>query len=217
MAKWSKGLLLLLLLASCTEKDDAWNPYYNWEARNAAWFVQIADSARTAIGQAKAQYGSAWEDHCQWRMFKTLLKSASVQGPLTDSICVHILAHGTDTLSPTLSDKVRLNFRGWTMPTEYETDEGTRESSMAVFTQTYYGDYNPVTAAPQLMDVSGTIEGFSTALQYMVKGDDWLVYIPQQLAYREKGSDAIPAYSTLLFRLHLVEEYKIGTDVPEWK
>ena len=60
-------------------------------------------------------------------------------------------------------------------------------------------------------------EGFGTALQYMVKGDDWLVYIPSELAYGEKDSEAIPAYSTLLFRIHLMGVYESGTGVPEWK
>ena len=53
------------------------------------------------------------------------------------------------------------------------------------------------------MSVSGTVEGYCTALQYMVEGDDWLVYIPEKLAYAEKESSVIPAYSTLLFRLKM--------------
>ena len=47
-------------------------------------------------------------------------------------------------------------------------------------------------------------EGFGTALQYMVPGDDWMVYIPSELAYGSTASSAIPAYSTLLFRIHMV-------------
>ena len=88
---------------------------------------------------------------------------------------------------------------------------------MAVFTQTYYGDYNPLTASPQVGAVKSFTEGFGTALQYMVKGDDWLVYIPSELAYGEKDSEAIPAYSTLLFRIPLMGVYESGTGVPEWK
>ena len=214
-------IVLCLSLGSCSEKDDEWDPYYNWEARNAEWFAQVADTARTAIAQAKRQYGTAWEDHCEWRMYKSLWRSADAPGKLTDSICVRILprepkAEG-DTISPKFTDKVRLNFRGWTMATEYTTEKGTREKRMAVFSQTYYGDYNPKTAAPQTMEVSGVIEGFSTALQYMVRGDDWMVYIPQQLAYEEKASNAIPAYSTLLYRLSIIEIYEAGQTVPDWK
>ena len=203
-------LVLLLLLGSlagglsaCSEEDTTWNPYYNWEARNAQWFEQVADSARTAIAQSKWQYGDQWEEHCQWRMYKTLLRSAELQGDLTDSICVHILQRGTGTVSPAYTDTVGLSFRGWLMETEYENAAGQMDSYMSVFTQTYYGTYDPATAAIQVMSVGGTVEGYTTALQYMVEGDDWLVYIPQKLGYAEKESSVIPAYSTLLFRLKM--------------
>ena len=74
-----------------------------------------------------------------------------------------------------------------------------------MFSQTYYGDFNPDTATPQQMAVSSTVEGFATALQYMVAGDDWLVYIPQNMAYGENGSSAIPSYSTLQFQLNVTD------------
>jgi FKBP-type peptidyl-prolyl cis-trans isomerase FklB len=67
------------------------------------------------------------------------------------------------------------------------------------------------------MPVIGTVEGFMTAIQYMVKGDDWDVYIPQQLAYKETASDAVPAYSTLLYRLRIELVHKSGTGMPGWR
>ena len=88
---------------------------------------------------------------------------------------------------------------------------------MTVFSQTYYGDFDPATAAPLAMPVISTVEGFQTALQYMVKGDDWLVYIPHELAYKETASDAIPAYSTLLFHIRVERVHKSGTDMPGWR
>ena len=136
-------------------------------------------------------------------MYKTLCRSGEQQGDLTDTVCVHILGRGTGTVSPAYTDTVGLSFRGWLMNTEYESAAGQTESLMTVFTQTYYGPYDPATAAIQVMTVAGTVEGYSTALQYMVEGDDWLVYIPQKLGYAEKASSVIPAYSTLLFRLRL--------------
>ena len=59
------------LLTSCEETTEQWDPYENWQVRNIAWFASVADSARTAISQAKAQYGDEWEKHCEWRMYKT--------------------------------------------------------------------------------------------------------------------------------------------------
>ena len=49
------------------------------------------------------------------------------------------------------------------------------------------------------------IMGFSTALQYMHKGDTWRVIIPYQLGYGAAVKDDIPAYSTLIFEIHLVD------------
>lgn len=69
------------LLTSCEETTEQWDPYENWQVRNIAWFASVADSARTAISQAKAQYGDEWEKHCEWRMYKTLQRSASTRGP----------------------------------------------------------------------------------------------------------------------------------------
>lgn len=209
-------LIAIAAMVACSEHDDTWNPYYNWQARNAAWFQLVADSARTAIQEAKAKYGDEWQENCSWRMYKSLLKSDK-QGPLTDSICVKIVQRGDGDFSPAYTDSVRLNFRGWTMQTEYTTDAGTLEPSMAIFTQTYYGPFNPATAAPQTMSVAGTVEGFSTALQYMVTGDDWYVYMPHNLAYGEKANADIPAYSTLLFRINMVGAYESGSGMPGWK
>ena len=91
------------------------------------------------------------------------------------------------------------------------------KDNMTVFSQTYYGDFNPATAAPVAMAASALVEGFTTAIQYMVKGDDWSVYIPSELAYGEKASDAIPAYSTLLFRIRVERVHKSGTGMPGWR
>jgi len=207
-----KTILLLLVAATtmmtaCSEDDTAWDPYYDWKARNDAWFSLVADTARTAIAQAKKQYGNQWEDHCDWRMYKTLLRSGDIQGELGDTICVHILKRGSGTICPAYTDSVGVSFRGWLMETQYENALGELEKEMSVFTQTYFGSYDPATAAIQVMTVSGTVEGFSTALQYMVEGDDWLVYIPQKLAYAEKSSSVIPTYSTLLYRLQMIRVY----------
>lgn len=227
MKRHSFLLLLLALVGmaftSCTEKEETWDPYYNWQARNAQWFADVTDSARTAIAQAKAQYGDAWEDYCEWRRYKTLLKDqARNTGLPTDSICVRIVKRGaTSAASPVWSDTVRLSFRGWLMPTTYRLYNAQSllvdSVRQEVFSQTYYGVFDEKTAAPQKLAVPSTVEGFSTALQHMREGDDWMVYMPQELAYRSTASAAIPAYSTLLFRIHLVAVYPVGTTIPTWK
>ena len=216
------GLVTLVGLAfsvsSCSEKSDEWDPYYSWESRNALWFELVADSARTAIAAAKAQYGEDWKAHCPWRMFKSLQRSADILGATTDSIVCKIITKGNGTQEVNYTDYVLIHYRGWLMPSEYIMADGvTMETKSVVFDQSYYGEFNPKTAAPVTMYVGGTIEGYQTALQNMVEGDMWYVYIPQQLAYKSESNGTVPAYSTLRFLLNLVGVYEDIEDVPEWK
>ncbi len=205
----------LLLLASCKDSDETYDARHDWQERNAQWFAEVYDAAQAAIVAAKAQYpnGNEWEQHCDWRIYKTLMKSQDVQGPSTDYIVCKINERGDGDWSPAYTDSVRLHYRGWIMDENYPTSK----TNMTVFSQTYYGEFNKATAAPMAMPVLSTVEGLMTAIQYMVKGDDWDVYIPQQLAYKETASDAIPAYSTLLFRLRIELVHKSGTGMSEWR
>lgn len=220
-----KGLCLstiLLGLAACSSEESIWDPYSNWQSRNDAWFEQVSDSARTAIAKAKAQYGDQWEEHCEWRQFKTLRKSADYNtGNPHDSICVKIVQRGdknaAGAISPFYNDTIYSSHRAWLMNTTYENADGTHYDRMRVISQTYYGDFNAEVCAPVKMSVASTIDGFSTALQYMIPGDDWYIYIPQELGYGANAKDMIPAYSTLLYRLHVAAVYREGTKVPDWK
>lgn len=217
-------LVASLFVVSCSDDSSEWNPYYDWQVRNEAWFRSVADSARTAIAEAKAQWGDAWEEHCQWRMMKRLDQAQDYNtGRTDDSICVRIATPNLQPgdYSPRWSDSVRISFRGWMMPAVYQlyNAEGTLVDSLRqeIFTQTYYGAFDPATAAPQLSGVSPFVVGFSTALQYMVEGDDWMVYVPARLAYGEAGRDPIPGYSTLLWRIHMAAVYPCNSGVPDWK
>ncbi|MBR1712293.1 MAG: FKBP-type peptidyl-prolyl cis-trans isomerase [Alloprevotella sp.] len=54
--------------------------------------------------------------------------------------------------------------------------------------------------------VTGVIKGWTEALQLMPEGSVWELYIPQELAYGERGAGRdIPAYSTLIFKVELVK------------
>ena len=193
-------LLLLLSLTACSSDTEDYDPYYNWQARNEAWFSQIADSARRG--------GS------QWLSLKSALKSPLYQsGQRSDSIYVHILQRGTGAVTPAYTDTVRINFRGTLMPTQ----DATGAPMTMVFSQTYYQGFDPATAAPQKACVASFTSGFATALQHMVEGDDWLVYIPASLFYGSQANGVIPAYSAACFRINMVGVYPLGTKVPEWK
>ena len=195
--------ILSFMVSSCSKNED-YDPYTNWEARNVTWFQQVADTARTAINAARAQYGSEWEGHCDWRMYKSLRKSPSFQsGLLEDSICVKILKRGTGTKCPLVTDIVEVAYRGWQIPA-VDSNGNVFEK---VFDQTFYGTYDVETAASTTNDVSEFTEGFGTALQYMKEGDDWMVYIPSSLLYAEQVVGELPAFSSARFRIIMIKVY----------
>ena len=58
---------------------------------------------------------------------------------------------------------------------------------------------------PASFPVNGVIAGWTEALQLMVPGDKWKLYIPYQLAYGERGAGAdIKPFSTLIFDIELI-------------
>ena len=210
---WLLVLVAALGISSCSDESDAYDAYANWPARNAEYYANITAQARAAIAEAKALYDTAWEEHCDWRMYKSLSKPPMVIGGMTDSICVRIEARGAGEQSPTWSDTVRVHYRGTLMPVQNEY--GKIEEK--VFSQSYMGELNQEIAVPAKMGVSAAVHGFATALQYMHEGDRWCIYIPAELAYGAKESGAVLPYSTLTFRVNLVAVYEAGTTVPEWK
>ena len=226
--KFCKTLILAfaacVTFVSCEETDNTYDPYENWQARNAEWWESIVSDSRTAINEAKAQWGEQWEEHCQWRMFRTLYKVQDDAGTILDSICVQDLGNDLtgDELqasiekgSPTHSDSVRVSFRGFLMPTLNYTGHGSEMAIVQeVFSTSYYGEYNPSTATPVLMSVDGLVEGLKTALQYMKEGDHWMIYIPYKLGYNTTAQGTIPAYSTLQFEVHFAKWYESGSHVP---
>lgn len=59
---------------------------------------------------------------------------------------------------------------------------------------------------PVSFGVNGVIRGWTEALKMMPVGSKWELYIPQDLAYGERAMGAkIPAYSTLIFTIELLE------------
>lgn len=201
---------------SCEESDETFDKYANWKQRNKTYFQNVADSARTAIAQAKAQWGNQWEEHCDWRMYKSTSKDVTLVGPVEDSICVRIMQRGTGTGSPLWTDSVRVHYRGMLMPTK-DIINGKDTIVQTIFAQSYYGNLNLNTAVPILSSTSKFAIGVATALQYMHSGDNWMIYVPQQLAYGSTVQGAIPAYSTLAFQFYLVAYYRPGTVIPPWQ
>ena len=69
-----------------------------------------------------------------------------------------------------------------------------------VFESSYKNGNGPVSMVPAQM-----IPGWTQALTRMPEGSIWEVYIPQQLAYKERLAGNIKPFSTLIFKIELVK------------
>lgn len=91
--------------------------------------------------------------------------------------------------TPTAADKVKTHYRG-TLIDGTEFDSSYKRGKPAEF------------------GVKAVIKGWTEALQLMKEGDKWELYIPANLAYGERARPTIPANSTLIFEIELLEVVK---------
>ena len=115
---------------------------------------------------------------------------------MNEYVYCKILESG-DGEKPLFTDTVAVNYRGRLIP--------LYDGTTVVFDQSYQGDLDSSTAVPTEFAVSNVITGWATALQSMHAGDRWMVYIPSELGYGESKQATIPANSTLIFDIDLVD------------
>jgi len=97
-----------------------------------------------------------------------------------------VISAGKGTKSPLATDKVTVHYTG-------KLIDGT------VFDSSTGRD--PIT-----FEVGGVIAGWTEALQLMKEGDKWMIYLPYDIAYGERGAgDQIPPYATLIFEVELIK------------
>lgn len=186
-------LLSLMVMTSCSETDDTVEEYADWQNVNETFFKALYDNTQLKIASGDTS----------WRIIRGFnMPSDHVDAPYKekaeDCIVVHVKKVGEGTVSPIYTDKATVHYQGHLLPS-------ATYSLGYVFDKSFYGSFNEDTATPSTFDVSGVVDGFSTALQNMHKGDEWEVYIPYQLGYGKKASNSIPGYSTLVFDITLVD------------
>ena len=188
---WILGLLFSVSLAvtSCEETEGVVVPYYKWQERNERYIDSIAQVAKA--------------NPDKWRVilsYKITPDLNNLQQKTSDYIYCRMLEKGEGTMKPIYTDSVITHYRGKLIP--------LYDGSEVVFDQSFKGELNTETAVPVGFAVGGVIVGWTTALQEMVEGDRWEVYIPQGLGYGQTGSgNSIPAHSTLIFDMKLEKFY----------
>lgn len=105
---------------------------------------------------------------------------------LPSGLMYKVLSCGEGRHHPTLRTGCSVNYRGTLV-------NGTE------FDSSYVGG-RPVVLTP-----SKLIRGWAEALQLMVEGDNWELYIPAGLAYGNDTTGKIPGNSALTFQVELVQ------------
>ena len=197
---------LCCFFTSCSEETEQSNEFENWKARNEAFVVSLEDSLSANASQ--------------WKKIKNYSLDENSEGAVGDYIYAKVISSSGATTSPMLTDSLRISYEGRLIPS-------ASYPKGYIFDRTTYGTYNNATnAATKFVMVSNgseaLISGWITALLHMHRGDHWRVYIPYQLAYEDKdktnssGIITIPAYSTLIFDITLIDFSPIGEVMPSW-
>ncbi|WP_455092140.1 FKBP-type peptidyl-prolyl cis-trans isomerase [Prevotella jejuni] len=192
------------LFTSCTENDDTVEEYANWQSKNETYW----DNLYTTTQQKIKGGDTSWKIilNYTFQNQKQTTGSALTYRP-ENYIIAHVEQAGTGTTSPLYSDSVSMHYMGRLIPS-------TTYTSGLIFDKSWSSNqFNAATSRPVhsyiglTYDAEGKptslVDGFTTALMSMHRGDHWTVYIPYQLGYGEKNSGVVPAYSTLIFDLRL--------------
>lgn len=96
-----------------------------------------------------------------------------------------VLTKGTGK-TPTINNRVTVHYTGKLLDGS-EFDSSVKRGTPAEFALTQ------------------VISGWTEALQLMKEGDKWMLYVPYELAYGERGRPSIPPYAMLIFEVELIK------------
>ena len=181
-----------MLLVACSEENNTAEEFPNWQQKNENYFNALY-----------ADVSKGFSSNNSWKILRKWSLQDDVTASASDHIVVHVIENGEGTETPLYTDSVAVIYSGRLLPsTSYPTGY--------VFDKSYVGEFHPQTAKARGFRISGLTDGFSTALQYMKKGDRWEIYVPANLGYGALGSSSagIPGHSVLIFDMMLVDIYR---------
>mmetsp|Transcript_16948 Transcript_16948/g.30677 ORF Transcript_16948/g.30677 Transcript_16948/m.30677 type:complete len:242 (+) Transcript_16948:51-776(+) len=118
---------------------------------------------------------------------------------LPSGLMYKVIRHGGGHHHPTVNSPCECHYAG-TTPTLTKDVTSKDESQWAEFDSSYKRG-KPTTFAPNQV-----IKGWTEAMQLMVEGDKWEMYIPSELGYGEKGAGAkIKPGDVLIFRMEILK------------
>ena len=173
-----KGLDAQAIAAGISTILEGNKPAISIDAINAALsdFHQEAEAAQQAAAKAAAAEGEEF------------LKTNAARDEVTvtaSGLQYEVLSEGSGKV-PSASDHVRVHYHG-------QLVNGT------VF------DSSIDRGEPTEFPVNGVIKGWTEALKLMPVGSKWKLFIPQNLAYGERGAGgSIPPFSALIFEVELL-------------
>jgi FKBP-type peptidyl-prolyl cis-trans isomerase FklB len=109
---------------------------------------------------------------------------------------------------PIFTDSVKVLYKGWYKKDWTKADTYTDSKGNKIINKIIFDSSPRKGELPARLKVSDLIDGFATALQNMQEGDKWEVWIPWKLGYGETTYGSIPAYTTLVFEIKLLEVIK---------
>lgn len=135
--------------------------------------------------KAEAMAAKLAENKAAGQAFLTANKSKEGVIQLDSGLQYKVIKQG-DGESPKPADKVKCHYRG-TLINGREFDSSYSRNEPTVF------------------PVNGVIKGWTQALQLMKTGSKWMLYVPSDLAYGDRGAgSAIEPGSTLIFEVELL-------------
>lgn len=229
IASVGKVLMMLMLgifaLTSCSEEDDSVDEFENWQSKNDTYWSNLYTETQQKI----AAGDTSWKIFPSWSLVGQVPLSTATSLSLspTDYVIAHVVNEGEGGEKPMYTDSVRIHYQGRLIPSPTYT-------SGLIFDASWSGSYDLTTMRPIQSMTSDFINGFTTALLQMHKGDRWTVYIPYKLAYgattpgstststssyttttsTSSSSSVVQPYSNLIFDITLVDFYRPGTTVP---